>query len=98
MPSMYKIGQSWYKVAPNPTESFPPEIMQPMTNPTWKYKNPASLATSGIYSQEDLDRLRDHIMFPAEKPIVLNTIARGIMGHATLNQEASLINLLDEKT
>ena len=69
-----------------------------MTNPTWKYYNPASLATSGIYSQEDLNRLRDHIMFPAEKPIVLNTIARGIMGHATLNQGASLINLLDEKT
>ena len=39
IPSTYKIGQSWYRVAPNPTESLPteslpPEIMQPMTNPT----------------------------------------------------------------
>ena len=37
-------------------------------------------------------------MFPAEKPMVLNTIARGSMGHATLDQGTSLINLLDEKT
>ena len=37
-------------------------------------------------------------MFPTEKSIVLNTIARGSMGHATLNQGASLINLLDENT
>ena len=98
MPFMYKTGQSWYRVVPNPTEFLPSEIMQPMIIPTWKYKNPASLATSGIYSQEDLDTSTDHIMFPAEKSVVLNIIAHGIMGHATLNQGASLINLLDEKT
>jgi len=38
--------------------------------------NPASLATSGIYLTGDLDCLRNHIMFPMEKPSMLNTITR----------------------
>jgi len=38
------------------------------------------IATSGIYSDNDLDTLRDHIMFPAERLSVLNTVARGMMG------------------
>jgi len=41
---------------------------QPLTRPAWKYVSPSGLAASGIYSGEDLDRLRDHIMFPVEKP------------------------------
>jgi len=51
--------------------------MKPLTKPTWKYISPGALATSGIYSQEDLEGLKDHIMFPAERPaVILNTIRR----------------------
>ena len=64
-----------YKLYPNLTESLPPSIMKPTTKTTWKCTNPASPATSGIYTQADLDKLRDHIMFCAEKPNVLNSIA-----------------------
>jgi len=35
---------------------------------------------SEIYSDNDLDTLRDHIMFPAERPSVLNTVDRGMIG------------------
>jgi len=42
--------------------------------------NPASLTTNGIYSNNDLDCLRNHIMFPVEKPSVLNIIDRQAMG------------------
>ena len=72
--------------------------MKPLTKPIWRYTNPAHLATSGIYSQSDLNKLRYHIMFPAEKKMVLNTLARGIMGQSTLNQGISLMSLLDEET
>ena len=37
-------------------------------------------------------------MFPAEKPMILNSLVRGIMGQSTLNQGVSLLNLLDEET
>ena len=98
LPSMYYLKDAWYKLSPKPTESLPSSIMKPTTKPTWKYTNPASLATSGIYTQADLDKLRDHIMFPTEKPNVLNSLAREILGHSNINDKVSLMNLLNEDT
>ncbi|KAL6253801.1 hypothetical protein P5V15_015626 [Pogonomyrmex californicus] len=54
------------------------------------------LATSGIYTPEDLDRFRDHIMFPVEKPSMFNTIARGAMRQEVPKSTVAMINLLDE--
>ncbi|XP_072766924.1 uncharacterized protein [Anoplolepis gracilipes] len=98
LPVTYKILNTWYKLSPKPSESVAPPTIQPLTTPTWKYISPTSLATSGIYSDEDLDRLRDHIMFPMEKPSMLNTIARGAMGQEIPAGSISLLTLLDEET
>ncbi|XP_070168029.1 uncharacterized protein [Polyergus mexicanus] len=98
LPTMYKIYNTWYRLMPKPVESMAPPTIQPLTKPTWKYVSPTSLATSGIYTNEDLDRLRDNIMFPMEKPSMLNTIARGAMGQEIPAGSLSLINLFDEKT
>jgi hypothetical protein len=97
-PTMYLLGDAWYKFIPRPVETLPPTIMKPATKPTWKYISPGALATSGIYSQSDLDDLKDHIMFPAERPAVLNTIARGIMGQPTTLHGGSLSYLMDEES
>ena len=35
-------------------------------------------------------------MFPAENPIILNSLAREITGHPTINQGISLTNLFNE--
>ncbi|KMQ89865.1 hypothetical protein RF55_10448 [Lasius niger] len=51
---------------------------------------------AGIYSEQDIQKLRDHIMFPAEKPALLNTIARGLSGHPIDTDAVSVYNLLDE--
>jgi len=98
LPVMYNIQGSWYRLMPRPQETAAPSIIQPLTKPTWKYVSPSSLATSGIYTNEDLDRLRDHIMFPMEKPSMLNTIARGAMGREIPAGSVSMLNLLDEKS
>ena len=93
---MYLFGETWYKLLLNPVESIAPTIVKPLTKATWKYVNPSSLATIGIYSQSDLDKLRDHIMFPAEKPMTLNSLAKEITGHPSINQGISLTNLFNE--
>jgi len=96
---MYLLGDAWYKLMPKPVETLAPTIMKPLTKPIWKYISPGALATSGIYSQdleEDLEELKDHIMFPAEQPAVLNTVAGGIMGQSTLLYGGSISNLIDE--
>ena len=94
-PAMYLLGDSWYKLTPRPVDTLPPTIMKPLTKPTWKYLSPGSLATSGIYTENDLEELRDHIMFPAERPAVLNSVPRGVMGRPAPIQGGSLSNLLD---
>ena len=98
LPNMYKIHETWFRFMPRPVESLPPPIIQPLTRPTWKYVTPTALATSGIYSDEDLNRLRNHIMFPVEKPQMLNTLARGAMGHNIPSGSISMTNLFDERS
>lgn len=52
-------------------------MIQPLTRPEWKYISSQYLATSGIYTSDDLNKLRLHIMEPAEKPAVPNTLPKG---------------------
>jgi len=96
LPTMYRIDSVWYRMTPRPVEALAPPIIEPLTQPKWQYSSPNSLATSGIYSSEDLDRLRTHIMFPVEKPSMLNNIAQGAMGGKVRPGTISMINLLDE--
>lgn len=95
-PAMYFLGDSWYRFTPKPIESLPSIIMKPMTKPTWKYINPGSLATTGIYTENDLEQLRDHILFLAERLALLNTVARGMMGQPASVNGGSFSILLDE--
>ena len=41
--------------------------IQPATQPTLEYVNLASLATSGIFTKEDLEEPRERIMFPFKR-------------------------------
>lgn len=98
VPSMYKIHDIWYRFLPKPVESLTPPIIQPLTRPKWKYVSPAHLATSGIYTPENLERLREHIMFPVEKPAILSNIARGASGQTLPSGTVKFTTLLDENT
>jgi hypothetical protein len=93
LPIMFKIHDSWFRSMPSRVETIPPPNIRPLTHPTWKYVNPAFLATSGIYSSSDLERHRSHVscffMFPVERPSMLNTIARGAMRQRIPRREAS---------
>ena len=81
LPTYYQINENWYKVLPKLTEAKNPTTLHPTTQTTWKYNDPASLATSGIYTEKDLDELRDRIMFPMDQPALLNQMAREMHGH-----------------
>lgn len=96
--TMFRVEGTWFRVTNRPLEVVAPPVMQPLTKPGWKYVSPDTLATSGIYTEEDLTRLKNHIMFPVEKPSMLNTIAHGAMGGNVPPGTISLSNLLDEQT
>lgn len=97
LPTLYRIEDTWVQLLPEP-HVYPvaPQQLQPLTKITWKYLTPGPLASSGIYSKQEIDRLRDHIMFPAEKPALLNSVARGINGYSMGGNSPPLHQLLDE--
>lgn len=98
LPAMYRVDGTWFRVTNRPTEAIAPPVIQPLTKPRWRYVSPDTLATSGIYTEEDLTRLRNHIMFPIDRPAMLNTIAHGAMGGNVPPGTISLSNLLDEQS
>ncbi|XP_067203492.1 uncharacterized protein [Linepithema humile] len=97
LPTLYRIEDTWVQFTPEPQiRQLPPQQLQPMTTLSWKYLTPGPLAVSGIYSEKDIERLREHIMFPAERPALLNSVARGLTGHSFNSEAVSMYNLLDE--
>lgn len=96
---MYHIEDTWIQFIPEPhVRQMPAQQLKLLTSLSWEYAKPGPLAISGIYSQTDIEKLRDHIMFPAEKPALLNAMARGLSGHTTHDNTVSMYNLLDEET
>uniref|UniRef100_A0A6V7KC20 Uncharacterized protein n=1 Tax=Bracon brevicornis TaxID=1563983 RepID=A0A6V7KC20_9HYME len=82
---------------PRPVETMEPTQLKPKTETTWKYQDPAKLATSGIYTQDDLKEMRNRIMFPMENTVLLNTIAHKVSSNGTQYANPSLLNAFDEK-
>jgi len=97
LPIMFKIHDFWFRSMPRLVETIPLPNIQLLTYLIWKYVNPASLATSGI-STSDLNRLRNHTMFPVEKSSMLNTTARGAMKQCIPKGSLFMMNLLDEQS
>ncbi|XP_071573424.1 uncharacterized protein [Temnothorax nylanderi] len=77
IPTMYLLNDGWYRITPILEYSKSPAIIKPNSKPTWQYNDPGPLAASGIYTNSELENLRDQIMFPAERNGILNTMARG---------------------
>lgn len=95
VPPLFKVDETWYKFLPNAVETLPPRIIEPHKAATWHYKNPAALATAGIYGKEDLDTLRQSLLFPMEKHAILNVMARGTAGQPVSFQGLSFYDMMD---
>ncbi|XP_072745608.1 uncharacterized protein [Anoplolepis gracilipes] len=99
LPTLYRIDDTWIQLILDPQViQLPSQRLRPMTSLSWKYLTPGPLAISGIYTEKDIEKLRDHIMFPAEKPALLNFIARGMTGQVVILGEVSIYSLLDEES
>lgn len=83
-------------LTPNPAAVLPPQTLEPLAAPQWKYVDADHLATSGIYTDQDLSRLREHIMFPIEQPTLIRNFAKAATGQRVPIEGISIHHLLDE--
>lgn len=95
---MYDINGTWVRFSPFPIPVMGPQEMEPLTKLTWSYETMDNLATSGIYSQSDLTKLQDHLMFTEERVAVLDSLARSSLGEKMNDPDISFANMLDEQS
>lgn len=81
-------------LTPKPSAVLPPNTLESLAKPTWNYLDAEHLAESGIYSTDDLNRLREHIMFPVE-PTLMNNLTKAAAGERVPLKGLSIANLLD---
>lgn len=78
--SYYFISNTWYSFSPTKHIMIPPHDFGSVIEEQWKYIDIKHLATDGIYTQDELSQLRDHIMYPVEKHSIENIMVRSYMG------------------
>lgn len=92
----YQVGEKWFKILLQPTETNPLQILLPSITLSWTYTDDKFLATNGIYSRKDIIQLKDRIMFPIEKPALVNNIVREMSGYNLQKQVISAQILKDQ--
>lgn len=95
--SNYYINNVWYSVNDRLQETTPPQSLSPSSPPKWTFKNTASLATAGIYTSEDLTKLRDHIMYGTERDAIQTILTRQMLGKGPDLQGLHTYAILDEE-
>ena len=94
LPSMFQLHQRWYAFTPQITVEPEPSALRPIKHQSFSYKSPANLAKGGIYNQKEIEKMRNHLLFPQERLAITNVITRGAAGHDTANQGIYLSPLI----
>ncbi|KAI4481999.1 hypothetical protein M0804_009018 [Polistes exclamans] len=98
-PPEYLSEHVWIRLLPKAIETITSTVLGPKTPIGWQYLSPGGLATTDIYSKEQLNELREHLMFPAEQQLsISNNVARTMQGRQKLENGLSITNLLSEET
>ncbi|CAB0043203.1 unnamed protein product [Trichogramma brassicae] len=95
-PPMFKISNTWYRMMPKLIDAPTPTIIEPQSQTDWKYAPTDALATGGVYSKKVQKKYRDLIVFPLERPAVLNQVAMTVSGKHTSRDGITIAGFLDE--
>lgn len=96
LPVMYSINGAWVQSIPQISVVPGPGELSPDESRTWKYESPGSLASSGIYGPEEIETMRELIMFPMNSPAITNQINRKVSGLEVVADNLEYQNLLNE--
>lgn len=94
---MYKLEGKWYRTYPTIHDTQAPQQLIPQIKPVWSFQSTQNMAKAGIYSDDDLAQLRDHIMYGTEREAIQTIIGRQMMGKQTDLQGLHTYSMLDEE-
>lgn len=94
---MFQIENSWVTLSPQPQIANNPIRLSPLQPGIWKNNKLEHLASAGIYTSEDLDRMRESLMFHGESAATLVTISSLVRVTTTDLQGLHMKSLIDEE-
>jgi hypothetical protein len=98
LPSAYLMEGEWISISPKYNQlSQEPQSLKPETTWTWTYKGPQYLMNSGLYSQDQINALQRHLLFPQEVDAAQSNLARQTMGYNVADQGLHLKPIIDEE-
>ncbi|KAL7289203.1 hypothetical protein TKK_0017144 [Trichogramma kaykai] len=81
---------------PDMIDAPTPEIIKPLSRTQWKYASTDALAVGGVYAEKDQKKYCDLIVFPLERPSVLNQVAMTVSGRQIGREGISIAGFLDK--
>lgn len=96
MQPAFSLSGNWFVAQNGLGKTATPFSLSPVMVPTWSYSDAGLLATEGIYSSEDLDQLRRHLMYPSERRAIAQTVSAAI-NQDTYISDTSFFNHLITK-
>nr|UHK03099.1 MAG: putative glycoprotein [Sanya chuvirus 2] len=94
LPVLFSFDEKWYSVYPKPVLTVTPNILRPLTEQTFSYQSPENLATSGLYTKEDLDSYQRAVIFSGETSAAGQSMTRAYMGQDVDLSHGHFENLL----
>lgn len=93
----YKLENKWFASSNHLVLTKDPTIISVSMTPTWTYTNAGDLAKAGIYTEEDISRLRSQIMYPSERKAISQTISAAINQDSVISDTMIFKNLLTKE-
>ncbi|XP_063994294.1 uncharacterized protein LOC135171596 [Diachasmimorpha longicaudata] len=97
IPTVFFIDGNWYTFNPDILKAPRPLIFNPTKSVQWEYERIENLATSGIYSADDMEKLRDRLLTKAETAAVVSNMVRAANGDELPAGTISIKHLLNRE-
>ncbi|XP_063989692.1 uncharacterized protein LOC135168981 [Diachasmimorpha longicaudata] len=97
IPTVFFLDENWYTLNPDLMKAPTPLILNPLKPIEWEYEKLQNLGTSGIYNEQDMEKLRDRLLTKAETPVVVSNMARAASGNQLPTGSISMRHLLDRE-
>lgn len=95
-PSFYLSGQ-WFSSHSGLTHVHDPTVLTTGAAPKWIYTDAGDLVNQGIYSSDDLNKLRSQLMYPSERKAISQSISSAINEDASFTDTSMFKNLLSKE-
>lgn len=91
----YKLNQDWTSISTPPSAIRNPQRLNPNTNKTWEFEYIDSIGASGLYNQDQLERLAKKMALPAERQAIANSIINSFGNNQNLKDNSISLSLED---